>query len=350
MNKFLALCLLPLTLAFLSPLDTVRFGPKSGSEVKKSMTIGLELNIEEFDIVVDGEELPRDALGEALDQAFVMEVVQTVTDKYIKVKEDQVEELIRSYDSMQVTMEMGEEVNEETGTEGLVGKQVRFARNEKTGAFDKEWFECEGEEEMLKGLSEDMDMRRLLPSGSVKPDQEWKLEGKDMGALMWPGVTSANDLDLSAADLDAEQAEIAQMVMDDLSPRFEEALKGMKIGLKYVGTREVEGEELAEIAINIDGTMVMDMGDLIKKVAESQGGGEEMAGADIKLSVQMGMKGEGALLWNNKSGHLHSYNLDATMEFTINGDLDVDAKGESHSASATIKLAGKANWDLSTVK
>lgn len=349
MNKFLALCLLPLTLAFLSPLDTVRFGPKSGSEVKKSMTIGLELNIEEFDIVVDGEELPREMLGE-LDQAFVMEVVQTVTDKYIKVKEDQVEELIRSYDSMQVTMEMGEEVNEETGTEGLVGKQVRFVRNEKTGAFDKEWFECEGEEEMLKGLSEDMDMRRLLPSGSVKPDQEWKLEGKDMGALMWPGVTSANDFDLSAADLDAEQAEIAQMVMDDLSPRFEEALKGMKIGLKYVGTREVEGEELAEIAINIDGTMVMDMGDLIKKVAESQGGGEELADADIKLSVQMGMKGEGALLWNNKSGHLHSYNLDATMEFTINGDLDVDVQGESHSASATIKLAGKANWDLSTVK
>jgi hypothetical protein len=349
MNKFLALCLLPLTLAFLSPLDTVRFGPKSGTEVKKSMTVGLEMNIEELNFVVDGEEMPPEALGEALDQAFVMEVVQTVTDKYIKVKEDQVEELIRSYDSMQVTLEMGEEVTEETGTEGLAGKQVRFVRNDKTGAYDKEWFECEGEEQMLKSLSEDMDMRRLLPSGSVKPDQEWKLEGKDMGVLMWPGITSAEDIDLSQADLDAQQAELAQMMMDDLGPRFEEALQGMKIGLKYVGVREVEGVELAEIAINIDGTMSMDMGELIEKIAASQGG-EQMEGADITLTMTMGMKGEGALLWNNQNGHLHSYKLDATMDFAINGDLDVDVQGESHSASATIKLVGKANWDLSTIQ
>jgi hypothetical protein len=113
--------------------------------------------------------------------------------------------------------------------------------------------------------------------------------------------------------------------------------------------REVEGVELAEIAINIDGTMSMDMGELIEKIAASQGG-EQMEGADITLTMTMGMKGEGALLWNNQNGHLHSYKLDATMDFAINGDLDVDVQGESHSASATIKLVGKANWDLSTIQ
>lgn len=349
MKKFLTLCLLPLTLAFLSPLDTLRFGPKSGAEVKKSMTIGLEMNIEELNFVVDGEEMPPETFGEALDQAFVLEVVQTVTDKYIQVKDGQLVELIRSFDTLDVTVEMGEEVTEESGDDSLVGKQVRFAWNEKTSAYDKEWFECEGEEGMLKSLSEDMDMRRLLPAGSVKPDQEWKLEGKDMGALMWPGITSAEDVDLSGADLDPEQAEMAQMVIDDLGPAFEEALKGMKIGLKYVGVREVEGEELAEIAINIDGTMSMDMGELIKKVAESQGG-EEMSGADITLTMSMGMKGEGTLLWNNKNGHLHNYKLDATMDFTLTGDLDVDVEGESHSASAKLKVGGKASWEMGIVK
>jgi hypothetical protein len=166
---------------------------------------------------------------------------------------------------------------------------------------------------------------------------------------MWPGLTSAEEIDLSSADLDPEQAEIVQMIIDDLGPRFEEALMGIKIGLRYVGTREVEGAELAEIAISVDGTMGMDVNELIKKIAESQGG-EEMAGADITLSVQMGLKGEGSLLWNNQNGHLHSYKLDATLDFTINGDLNLDVQGESHSASATIKLAGKANWDLSTVE
>ena len=69
----------------------------------------------------------------------------------------------------------------------LAGKTVLFRWNEEKDRYDKEWVGEGATDELLEGVEEDMDLRRLLPEKSLSEGDTWKIDLKEFGDIIGPG-------------------------------------------------------------------------------------------------------------------------------------------------------------------
>ena len=81
--SLLALALTPALFAFGLRGDALSFHPEAGSEVEKTCSMTGSLYIDDIMITADGEQLPAEMFGEALDQALEAKrpvIIDVVTD------------------------------------------------------------------------------------------------------------------------------------------------------------------------------------------------------------------------------------------------------------------------------
>ncbi len=329
----LSLALVPLFSA-----DDIAFRPAAGSSVAKGLTIDVELGLDEVTMSMNGQELPPEMLGEVGDQKLLVHLMMEVTEKYVSVKEGRPLELLRTFDELSAEIEFGGEAESNEDADELKGKTVRFLWNEGESRYDKSWHESSGDEEDLESLSEDMDLRVLLPKKSVSAGDTWEVAGAELAPLFMPGGFASGGED---------EGDEAAAIEDELVAQLESFVKDFKVTCKYAGTREDGDVKAAEITFLFEGAPKLDMGAIIERVAAAQGDAPD---ADVTAMVGASFKGEGTLLWNNAAGHVHAFDMQSALELDVDISADVNEEGQAFRIEIGAAASGQVTWKMTAKK
>lgn len=337
----LAVCLaFPITLAFALPATRLSFAPKAGSEAKKTLTIEADFSITDLTGDMNGQPLPPEATEQLTSQSLLVNLAQTVTDVYTTTKDGKPVELLRTFDSISMESEVGEESNSNEDVKAIEGKTVKFAWDEKEGDYTKSFHESEGDSKLVEELEADMDLLCLLPAKELGEGDSWEVPAKDLGTLFFPGGM------VSAGGDDSGDGPDMSEFIEEMQGEFQKAAEAFKVTCTFKGVAEKDGAKCGEVAFVYDGKMSMDMSDMLQRIIESQGGDQEIPPMDLTFNLGMGMKGEGTLWWNMAESRLQGYEMKADAEMELAMEMSMDAGGQQMAINFSGKAKGEVNWKL----
>jgi len=332
--SLLALALTPALLAFGLRGDALSFNPEAGTQVEKSCSMTGAMYIDDIQISADGEELPAEMFGEALDQALEIELSMTVTDEFVKSANGMPVVLLRTYDEVVATMSAAGE-SDSSGENDIVGSTVKFAWNSDEEQYDVT--DEDGDSDGVNGLDVDMDFICLLPDDEVDVGDSWEVAGEHVSTLFFPGG-------FPTGGGDDEEGIDASMIEEAIGAQMEEALEEFVVECTYKGEDEDGG---AVIGIAYEGELSLDLSDLAMQALEMQDMGEVDVEADIVLSLDFELEGEGMLTWDPKAGHARAFEMSAEIILLLDASADIEAMGESHTAEASVEVSGEMEWEMS---
>jgi hypothetical protein len=332
-----ALALTPALFAFALRGDSLSFKPEAGSEVEKSCSMTGSLFIDDVMITADGEQLPAEMFGEMLDQAMELEVLMGVTDQYVKSGDGKPMVLLRTFNELSGNMSVGGEEGDTEEPE-MVGSTVKFAWNSDDEQYDLSYEDGDGDEDELEGLNVDMDFLCLLPDDEVDVGDSWEVPGESVATLFFPG-----GFPMGGAGGD-EGGEMMDMAGDAMGSQMEEALEDFVVECTYKGDDEDGG---AVIAFEYKGELSLDLSDLAMEALEMQDMGEVEMDADITLSMDFELEGEGLMTWDMKAGHVKGFEMNAEVIMLMDASADIEAMGESHTGEASVEVSGEMAWEMS---
>jgi hypothetical protein len=330
--------------------DKLAFQPAAGSTLTKSYTIGGEFTLDDISLIVDGQDL-----GGMLEQFEVSVKTDSrieIKDAYRAVAGGRPTDLLRTFDALTSTVHVDmtpaqPEMPEFTSSSSLEGKTVAFRWNEDEHEYERSFHEHTGDEELLEGLEEDMDLRAFLPPGEVSDGDTWTVELSKLESLVAPGgnlrmIPEKGDMD------------------DEAMEKFEEMFKDFDFGdmlegdctCTFKGAHEEGGVRVAEIAIEIEVSATMDLSELLEKAiraAIEEGGAEEKV--DVSLDTadfNLDFQGKGTLLWSLGAGRVHSFQIsgESTIDIDLSVGVEDKAGGESHDLDASLELTGSMHEEV----
>lgn len=337
----LPLAALPL-LAFVGRADKVTFEPSEGASTSKELSFSSTFYLDDIRIAMDGNELPAEMMGEAMDEGLLLEATIAVTDEYVASREGKVLSLLRSFDEL--TLEAGVESEAEIVDEfaELEDTTVSFQWDDEEDDYVKTFHESDGDEALLENLDPDMDFMVLLPDGEVSEGDTWEASGERLGAVFFPGGVPANP---SADDEEAE--EMAELFQEEMEAQMAEAFSEFALNCTYEGSRDEDGVTVGVITFKFEGDTSLDLSDMIQEVIDMQAGDAGVE-ADISATIGFEFEGEGTLLWNLRAGHAHGFDMSGDITLSADVEGDVDAMGESHSMEMSAEVSGEASWEMTT--
>ncbi len=335
----------PLFLAFVPAADELRFDPKPGIEVGKKLDVNLELSVDDVSLEMNGQPLPPEAIGQLQDMTINLGVAVAVTEKLAGVKDGHATDLLRTFDTVKVKAEAGNESKDES-IDKMEGKTVRFLWDDKKSEYTKSWHECTGEDNILEALSPDMEVSALLPEKKVSKGDKWEVAGSKVLSLILPGVQQGS-IDLSKASMGGAESKAAQIMIDEIGPQLEEAIKHLKVACEYQGSHEAEGQSLADVKLHMEGEIKIDLGPMFERIAEEESQGMK---PDITAKVSLEIKGDGTLSWNAATRMLQTYELDADLTLKLDADAQMNQGGQDMKFHAAIGVGGKGSWKLASTK
>lgn len=332
----LALFALPLLLAAAPFVAELGFQPPEGSKITRDYSIDFDFELGDLTVIADGQDMsemmPGDFEGEA---ALKMQT----HDHFVRSGGGRALELIRTFATIEASMEAGGESQDMDGSDALEGKSVRFVWNEEEKDYDVAYHECEGEESDLKSVGADMDLSVLLPDRAVEVGDVWTVGADQIAQVL-----------LFGANLEDDEAEDAmfQTLWAELEPQLEALAETFKLTCEYKGERDEAGVKVGVIGLDLVGEGEIDLEPVIRAVMDSQ---ELPVQIDLSFnaaSLGLSMTGKGELFWNVQRGLLHAFDMGADMELLVDVDVGVDAEGESHEMQAEVELLGRGTWKVRT--
>lgn len=330
--------------------EKLLFQPQVGSSLTKSYTIAGEFALDEISVIVDGQDLGG-MLGQ-IEVSAKQESRIEVTDSYKAVAHGRPTEILRTFEVLSATMNMEmtpaqAEMPEFSSTSALEGKTVAFRWNEEQEEYERSFHESGGDEELLEGLEEDMDLRAFLPSGEVSADDVWSIELTELKSIVAPG----GNLRMLPTDqeVDEEMMQKFEELFSGFGEEFGDLLEG-SCTCTYKGAREEGGVRVGEIAIELEVATTLDLSEFLDKIIsaaiEESGAGEALAFTLETADFNLDFEGTGTLLWNLAAGRVHSFQIagDATLDIDIS--VSVEAQGESHELDASLELAGSIREEV----
>lgn len=325
----------------IAPRDEIAFGPEPGSSLTKTFETSASFDLDDFSAVIDGQNM-SDMIG-----SFEVAVESTgtvqVTDTYDSIENGEIGKLTRTFEDLggdstvTIDSQMGSQEQTTSVESDLEGLTVVFTKGE--DGYDVAYAEgSDGDEDLLEGLEAELDLRFLLPEGSVDEGDSWTVELGGFKQLLTPG----GNLSLAPEGQDlGEMKDLVAEIQSQFSDDVQDLLDG-EATCTFKGMREEDGVSLAEIQVEVEMSSAADLVDMIDQVLEMVG--EEM-GEDIPVSFDQAdlnadAKAEGTLLWNVAAGHARSLDLSASGSFAFDLAMSVDAEGESHSGEISLEFSG----------
>lgn len=340
-TKFAASALaLPLLVAFGARGEKLAFAPEEGSSLDKELSMEVSFYVEDLTMIVDGQDMGGMMMGE-MDEALSFNALIKVTDEFVKSANGKPLELLRTYNELSAEGGTESEREPADGFDSLEDSTVLFKWNEEDGVYNKSYHESEGEEELLENLEADMDLLELLPDGEVAEGDTWEMDGSKALSLFAPGGFPGGSGD--------DDSEVMEIVSQELESQFSEAFEDFTIECTYKGLK-VDGEaSYGEIAFEFEGEGAIDLSELLMQMIDLQAEGAEIEiDADITAGLDLSFKGSGSLLWDQKTGHLHSYEMSSEMTLLADVVAAIDVMGQSQEIEASAELSGTGAWSMTT--
>jgi hypothetical protein len=334
---------LPVIAVFAQPADTIAFSPSEGASVTRTWTSSTQFALDDMEMSMNGQPLPMEMEME-MDMGMDMSV--EVTDEYISMLDGQPGALRRSYDvigssgSFALEAEMlpggGDEKTIAASSE-LEGKVVVFAWNEEDDSYDISYDESEGDEDLLEGLEEDMDLRALLPPEEQEEGGTWEIDVKSLTSVLAPGGDMALVPELDDEDMGMGMPGMENMGrgMNDM---LGDLLEGEATGT-FNGFQDVDGVRVAVIALVVSIESSNDMTDQVMEAMDEMP--EEIGEFSVEyMDVEIEIEAEATLYWDLEAGHAHSYEMNGSMSFITDMGMNVAMGDQEMEIEQTFEMSG----------
>lgn len=316
------------------PVEGLSFHPEKGAELAKVFETQIFLEVGDILFELNGQEMDPAMLGLPFDvdqMNIEASMTMRVEDTYVEVGDNRPLDLLRDYVEVSGSYENGFGGSDTTEDDELPGSTVRFKWDDDEEAFVATNDDEDIDEDTLKGLSEDMDLRALLPLEEVEEDDTWQVTWSENLELLLPGfkLDSLDELLAEAEDDEEMPVEIIEAIVGELQGAFGES----KLECTHAGTREVDGQRLAVISIasEVDGSM-----DFLPMLEDAMAlSGEEMPGGVDQFDAYISIEVTGELLWDLAGGHFHSLE----MQGDISGEMALEATASEQGAEFEIKAS-----------
>jgi hypothetical protein len=325
----------------------ISFAPAEGQTVVRKFTGGAQLALDDMQITINGQPSP---MPMEMEMDMDMTTEFEVTDKFVSLASGRPLELLRTYDelalsgSFAIEMEMmpgGGQETDMTATSELEGKSVAFTWDEDSEEYDAAWHESEGDDELLENLSEDMDLRVLLPPTSVEEGATWDIDVAKLTDVLALG----GDMGLEPEIEDEAQSLPGMGGMGGgMGDMLGESIEGTATG-EFKGLQELDGVHVAAIAVKIDVEGSNDMTEQVNEQMEKMGdqvGEMSVEYADVELDLQA----EGTLYWNMDTHHAHSFELGGTMHMVMDTAMKVSQGGQELRIEQMLEMSGTFDNEL----
>jgi len=327
------------------------FEPEEGSSLSRTFGTEMDLQLDSFTMQVNGEDMTG-MMGE-FEFTLRNEQEVGVSDTFAGLGDGRPTKLERTFDSLEgstvisvVTM-MGQEDQSMSSESELEGKTVLFEWDDDEEEYKVTWEDGEEDEDVLGGLTEDMDLRALLPNEEVSKGDSWTIELSELASLATPG----GNLRLVPEDMDDSggmDADMLDGMREQFGDQFAELFEG-ECTCTFKEVREVGGEEIAEITVEVEIASAANVADMLMEFINemsSEFGGDapevDIESADINLDFT----GEGALLWNLEGGHASSFDISGEAILGIDMAVVVEAPDGSQTIEVSIEMSGSYQHEV----
>ncbi len=339
----------PVLLAFALPRDTIAFHPKAGLTLEKTFESTETTTVDEMEVLMNGEVNPMVPDME-IESSMTSTIV--VVDQYLACADGMPVRLLRTFETISnesetdVSMEMMGESQDFSmkakGTSQLEGTTVAFTLED--GEYTKTFHEGEGDDELLEGLMEDMDLRVFLPEGDVSEGDSWDVDVSLLRAYLFPGGNLALEIENVG-----EESPVPGM--DPASQPQTHEIWGETEGevtATFSGTRDADGVTVAVIDIELDISTARDISELMReRIGDIVPDGVEMDISSVDMEITI--EGTGQLLWNMAGGHLHSFEMSGETTTTSDSAMEMDMGGQSMSIEESTQASGTFTTKITVV-
>jgi len=306
------------------------FHSAPGSTVTKQFTHEWKISLDSLTVCLDGRDL-MDVFWPGFFMETELSQHVVVTDTYRNTQFGRPHALDRDFgcctQELDIILGSDEWLVDWGRHHGLVGRSdlefstVHFRLVD--GAYTKA-FEREDDplgKEVLGGLTEDMDLRMLVPGDAVAVGDSWDIDLATLPDLFSPGGYFAWDLDLNGEALLVREM-LDPTLMGDLRAVLAGSLEG-EATVTYAS--ESNGRALLELEIDI--LARSDAYDLTVLVAKILGDESSWWSLDLEyLEIQLELAATGTALWDTRAGHIDSLELggevSSRMEFVLFVGID----------------------------
>lgn len=330
-RSLVPLLVVPALLAFSELGEQVSYAPKAGLTLTKTFSQKDETMLDDMSVVMNGEE--QDPSMAAMEQEISNHLDVKLTDEYASVADGRPTVLKRTFDkiaagaNMKMSNQMmGDMTINMKGTSELEGQTVVFTWNEDDGAYAVKFAEEGGADEaLLEDLTEDTDLRALLPTSDVEEGTTWEVEPEELRKVLAFG--GALKLDMEAEDMPEIMSGFGDPKNMPSADQFLGEMEGT-VTAEYRGSREEEGVRVAVIHVALAVNSAKDMTDFFREAMEEA---EMPEGMEMKMDyksvdMEFELEGEATLLWNLGGGHLHSFELvgkgSTTMDMAVAMEIE----------------------------
>lgn len=324
--------------------ERVAYQPKSGASLTKTILVEADQELEEMKMLVDGQDMS--GMMPEFEMTMKHRRKLVVADTYHSLGDGRPAKLERSFEEISHDVHssgstpMGDMENDTTLESELEGTRVVFTHEE--GSYRIEFAEgTQGDEKLLEGLEEDIDLRGFLPDGEVEEGASWKIDGDAIKHLLLAG----GDLKLLPTEAPDTQAGMPGMDMNyspiDMLEEIEGTLEGA-----FAGTRKEDGVQVAVIRLTLDFSSAKDMTELTKKATEAVGGEMGAAMEVESCDGEMEYEAEGELLWNLETGLVHGLTLSGELRMLVDMSMGMNYQGESHDFEMSMTYGGNQTVTL----
>jgi hypothetical protein len=361
MNKTSLLTLLAASPALIAlgpvqELETIAFRPAEGAAVTKAFRNTMRYDLTDMEVLMNGEEngmMPR--------MDMEMETVSSivVTDTYGKVDGGRPESLLRSYDGVELEFNMAMsaegglgggavESPQGTGSSPLQGREVGFTWDSDKDDYELSWADSETGEDvhLLRDLTEDMDVRGLLPSKNLAVGERYEIPLIALVDVLAPGGDLKLDMDLGDAQMAMGSMGTDPQMMSNIRQMFGDQLEGSATGtLREVV--ELDGSRIAVIDLDIQVDTTSDMTDILVEIMDEQAQ-EGMEFTLDRADVEFALDATGELHWNISKGHVHALDLEGESAMAMDMGVNVDFGGQTMDLDMSMEMEGELESSIRT--
>jgi hypothetical protein len=336
--------------------DVLRFAPEVKAELKKNFSANYDLALGEFSVLVDGQDI-----GEMIgtpEIELVMDVEAGFADTYLETSGGRPTKLSRRFEAGAMTMSVSAAMMGETQDDsqdapiGLIGHEVMFTWNPENNSYDLAFAEDDsGDADLLKGLTEETDMRSVLPQEEVSVDDTWEFSIAD---LLMQSSTPGGDLkfEFEGAEDSAEMEAVLGPMMDQMMEVGRELMAGQGIAT-YKGMVEQDGARYGSIDLEFKLDNSVDVSAMLSELIQDLMAQEEDVPEDLEFDIQtatisVSIEGTGNLLWNPSTGLPKACTLDGESTLGMEFAASVSAMGDTQEFSALLSFEGPFTQALAT--
>lgn len=285
--------------------ERLEFAPAPGTRQQKTW-------VDNHKLVLVGISLVRDGLEQSTTEQIEVESVRRMdlVDEYRRSEGGRPLELWRSFERLRLRADLSLRRDDQPLSDTLFatgpvsGTSVVFTWQPELGEYGRYYDRAEAEESQLAGMTEEADLRSFLPGREVAVGDEWSVPAIAARQLLSPGGDLEMRFEKTVHILFARSLMMGQG--GGLWHAFGEGTKG-EIKARYLGPREVDGRQVAAIALALDLDSRVDQTELanrLRNVLELVQG-VKVEEAWLRLQLQL----EGELLWDLQAKLPHSLAL-----------------------------------------